>query len=150
MYNCLPPSQPTNALQLFTAFLIKRKNNRFTTPKSTSTGVLLKVFIFSEMAIIQYSSLDKFSYNITEQGTSSFKSSEIQLPPRKAKNTLFRKSFAEFGFFPPPYQSLEEFDHHDSYYNVISCLTHAYTHKNSKKISRWLLPQLLCCNHFQH
>lgn len=81
--------------------------------------------------------MDKFSYNITEQGTSSFKSSEIQLPPRKAKNTLFRKSFAEFGFFPPPYQSLEAFHHHhDSYYNVISCLTYAYTHKNSKKISR--------------
>lgn len=35
---------------------------------------------FSEMAIIQYSSLDKFSYNITEQGICSFKSSEIQLP----------------------------------------------------------------------
>lgn len=52
------------------------------------------------MAIIQYSSLDKFSYSITEQGTSSFKSSEIQLPKGRPRTPYLGSLLQSLGFSP--------------------------------------------------
>lgn len=52
------------------------------------------------MAIIQYSSLDKFSYSITEQGTSSYKSSEIQLPKGRPRTPYLGSLLQSLGFSP--------------------------------------------------
>lgn len=101
MYNCLPPSQLTTAaLQLFTAFLLKIKNNGFISPKSTSTGVLLRIFIFQKWQkfnIAAWISLVIISQNKEHPASSLLKSGS----PKKAKNTLFRKSFPEPGFSSP-------------------------------------------------
>lgn len=106
-----------------------------------SLGIHSQGIHSSEMAIIQYSSLSKFSDNITEQETSSFKSSEIQLPQERPR-TLYSEVFCRVWKSSTTSMITNTM-------SLGASLMHTHT-QIPKQSSRWILPQLPCCNYFQH